>query len=119
MMTLFLTGLIVAIVTGNFWTLAIVFLIPQRIGLTVLAWWFDWLPHHGLEDTQRSNRYRATRNRVGAEWLFTRCCCRRTTTWCTTCTRRCRSTGTCAPGGATRRRIWNATPRSPRSLASN
>lgn len=71
MMTLFLTGLIVAIVTGNFWTLAIVFLIPQRIGLTVLAWWFDWLPHHGLEDTQRSNRYRATRNRVGAEWLFT------------------------------------------------
>lgn len=38
MMTLFLTGLIVAIVTGNFWTLAIVFLIPQRIGLTVLAW---------------------------------------------------------------------------------
>jgi fatty acid desaturase/ferredoxin-NADP reductase len=71
MLTLSLTGLAVAIVTGNFWTLAIVFLIPQRIGLTILAWWFDWLPHHGLEDTQRSNRYRATRNRVGAEWLFT------------------------------------------------
>ncbi len=71
MLTLSLTGLAVAIVTGNFWTLAIVFLIPQRIGLTILAWWFDWLPHHGLADTQRSNRYRATRNRVGAEWLFT------------------------------------------------
>ncbi|BBX75979.1 fatty acid desaturase [Mycobacterium shinjukuense] len=71
MLTLSLTGLTVAIVTGHFWTLAVVFLIPQRIGLTVLAWWFDWLPHHGLEDTQRSNRYRATRNRVGAEWLFT------------------------------------------------
>jgi fatty acid desaturase/ferredoxin-NADP reductase len=71
MLTLSLTGLIVAIVTGNFWTLAVVFLIPQRIGLTLLAWWFDWLPHHGLEDTQRTNRYRATRNRVGAEWLFT------------------------------------------------
>ncbi|MGB9303073.1 MAG: fatty acid desaturase [Mycobacterium sp.] len=71
MLTLSLTGLTVAIVTGNFWTLAIVFLIPQRIGLTILAWWFDWLPHHGLADTQRSNRYRATRNRVGAEWLFT------------------------------------------------
>ena len=39
--------------------------------MTVLAWWFDWLPHHGLEDTQRENRYRATRNRVGMEWLFT------------------------------------------------
>lgn len=71
MLTLSLTGLAAAILTGNFWTLAVVFLIPQRIGLTILAWWFDWLPHHGLEDTQRSNRYRATRNRVGAEWLFT------------------------------------------------
>lgn len=71
MLTLSLTGLTVAIVTENFWTLAVVFLIPQRIGLTVLAWWFDWLPHHGLTDTQRTNRYRATRNRVGAEWLFT------------------------------------------------
>lgn len=71
MLTLSVTGLIVAVVTGNFWTLAAVFLIPQRIGLTILAWWFDWLPHHGLRDTQRTNRYRATRNRVGAEWLFT------------------------------------------------
>ncbi|OSC38505.1 fatty acid desaturase [Mycobacterium decipiens] len=71
MFTLSLTGLTVAIITGNFWTLAVVFLIPQRIGLTVLAWWFDWLPHHGLADTQRTDRYRATRNRVGAEWLFT------------------------------------------------
>jgi hypothetical protein len=51
MLTLSLTGLTVAIVTGNFWILAVVFLIPQRIGLTVLAWWFDWLPHHGLKDT--------------------------------------------------------------------
>lgn len=71
MMVLSLAGLAAAILTGNFWNLAVVFLIPQRIGLTILAWWFDWLPHHGLEDTQRTNRYRATRNRVGAEWLFT------------------------------------------------
>ncbi|WP_407685770.1 fatty acid desaturase [Mycobacterium sp. HUMS_1102779] len=71
MLFLSLTGLTVAVITGNFWTLAVAFLIPQRIGLTVLAWWFDWLPHHGLEDTQRTDRYRATRNRVGAEWLFT------------------------------------------------
>ncbi|OBI86128.1 fatty acid desaturase [Mycobacterium asiaticum] len=71
MMGLSITGLAVATLTGNLWALAVVFLIPQRIGLTILAWWFDWLPHHGLEDTQRSNRYRATRNRVGAEWVFT------------------------------------------------
>lgn len=71
MMALFITGILAAILTGNFVILLVVFLIPQRIGLTILAWWFDWLPHHGLEDTQRTNRYRATRNRVGAEWLFT------------------------------------------------
>ena len=71
LLTASVTGLIVAIATGNLWTLAVVFLIPQRIGIIFLAWWFDWLPHHGLEDTQRSNRYRATRARVGMEWLFT------------------------------------------------
>lgn len=71
MLTLCMSGLGVAIATGHFWTLAVVFLIPQRIGLIVLLWWFDWLPHHGLADTQRSNRYGATRARVGMEWLYT------------------------------------------------
>ena len=64
------TGVIVAIGTGYFWMLAVVYLIPERIALMVLAWWFDWLPHHGLPFTQRENRYRATRARVGMEWLF-------------------------------------------------
>jgi fatty acid desaturase len=63
--------LAVAAVTRNLWLLAVVFVIPQRIGLTILAWWFDWLPHHGLEDTPGSNRHRAARIRVGMEWLFT------------------------------------------------
>ena len=69
--TISVTGLIVAIMSGHFWTLAVVFIIPQRIAVVVLAWWFDWMPHHGLEDTQRSDRYRATRTRVGMEWLYT------------------------------------------------
>lgn len=44
--------------------------LPQRIGLTVLAWWFDYLPHHGLTATQREDRFQATRVRVGGEsWL--------------------------------------------------
>ena len=59
------------LITGSFWLLLVIYLIPERIALIVLAWWFDWLPHHGLEDTQSENRYRATRNRVGLEWLFT------------------------------------------------
>jgi ring-1,2-phenylacetyl-CoA epoxidase subunit PaaE len=57
--------------TGSFWLLAVIYLIPERIAVIVLAWWFDWLPHHGLDETQTENRYRATRNRVGLEWLFT------------------------------------------------
>ncbi|MEB3049467.1 fatty acid desaturase [Mycolicibacter sp. MYC123] len=63
-------GLGAATLTGNFWTIVIVLLIPQRIGMAILGWWFDWLPHHGLEQTQQENRYRATRNRVGMEWLL-------------------------------------------------
>ncbi|WP_332645011.1 fatty acid desaturase [Aeromicrobium sp.] len=57
--------------TGHLWTLAVLYLIPERVAMFVLAWWFDWLPHHDLEDTQQENRYRATRNRVGSEWVLT------------------------------------------------
>ena len=63
--------IVVCAVTGHLWTAAVLYLIPARVAMFVLAWWFDWLPHHDLEDTQQENRYRATRNRVGAEWLLT------------------------------------------------
>jgi len=66
-----IAGLVVAGFTGTLWPVAVVYLIPTRIALGVLAWWFDWLPHHGLEATQRENRYRATRIRIGLEWLLT------------------------------------------------
>lgn len=56
---------------GHLWMLAVIYLIPERVAMFVLAWWFDWLPHHDLPDTQRENRYRATRNRVGGEWFLT------------------------------------------------
>ncbi len=71
LLALSLAVLSTALVTGSFWLLVIVYVIPERIAMTFLAWWFDWLPHHGLEETQSENRYRATRNRVGLEWLFT------------------------------------------------
>lgn len=46
------------------------FLVGQRLGLGILAWWFDYLPHHGLTVTQREDKYQATRVRVGGEaWL--------------------------------------------------
>jgi fatty acid desaturase len=57
--------------TGHFVELGIIALIPQRLGIILLAWWFDWLPHHGLTSTPRSDRYRTARMRVGLEWLMT------------------------------------------------
>jgi ring-1,2-phenylacetyl-CoA epoxidase subunit PaaE len=74
--TVFLMAATVAVIvgcalTGNLWMFVVVYLIPERIAMFVLAWWFDWLPHHDLEDTQQENRYRATRNRVGSEWVLT------------------------------------------------
>jgi ferredoxin-NADP reductase/fatty acid desaturase len=74
--TVFLMGTTVAVIvasafTAHLWTLAVLYLIPARVAMFVLAWWFDWLPHHDLEDTQQENRYRATRNRVGSEWILT------------------------------------------------
>lgn len=71
LMTTSVAVIAVAGFTGHLWTLAVVFLIPERVAMFVLAWWFDWLPHHDLEDTQQENRYRATRNRVGSEWVLT------------------------------------------------
>lgn len=47
------------------------FVVPQRLGILVLGWWFDYLPHHGLTVTQREDKYRATRVRVGGEGLLT------------------------------------------------
>ena len=71
LMTFSLTVIVWAAFTGHLWTLAVICLIPGRVAMFVLAWWFDWLPHHDLEDTQSENRYRATRNRVGSEWILT------------------------------------------------
>lgn len=71
LMTFSLTVIGWAACTGNLWMLAVSWLLPERVAMFVLAWWFDWLPHHDLEDTQSENRYRATRNRVGSEWILT------------------------------------------------
>ena len=61
-----------ALVAGGYGAeLVWLYLVPQRIGLLVLAWWFDYLPHHGLTVTQREDKYRATRVRVGGEFWMT------------------------------------------------
>jgi ferredoxin-NADP reductase/fatty acid desaturase len=55
---------------GYGWQIAAIVFIPQRVGQTVLGWWFDWLPHHDLKATAALDNYGATRNRIGMEWLF-------------------------------------------------
>jgi ferredoxin-NADP reductase/fatty acid desaturase len=65
-------GVLAALVaTGHGWELLVICLIPQRIALGVLAWWFDWLPHHDLGVSARVNRFQATRVRVGWERALT------------------------------------------------
>lgn len=59
------------VATGHGLALLLLYLVPQRLGIGVLAWWFDWLPHHDLGVTARADRFRATRVRVGREWLMT------------------------------------------------
>ncbi|HWU31863.1 MAG TPA: fatty acid desaturase, partial [Marmoricola sp.] len=59
------------IASGYGMTLLWAFLIPNRIGILILAWWFDYLPHHGLTKTQREDKYQATRIRVGGEAVLT------------------------------------------------
>jgi hypothetical protein len=41
--SVFVAGVIAAAMTGTLWTVAVVYLIPARIALGALAWWFDWL----------------------------------------------------------------------------
>ncbi|WP_435743785.1 fatty acid desaturase [Nocardioides sp. SYSU DS0663] len=63
-------AVVALVAAGHGAELVLLYLLPQRIGMTVLAWWFDYLPHHGLTVTQRQDKYRATRIRVGGEsWL--------------------------------------------------
>lgn len=59
------------VVAGYGREVLLLWVLPHRITLAVLAWWFDYLPHHGLEDTNRSNRYATTRTIVGGEWFLT------------------------------------------------
>lgn len=65
-LTLALVFVTAMLVLGYGRELVLIYFIPQRIGVGVLAWWFDWLPHHGLV-TVRSDRFRVARVRVGWE----------------------------------------------------
>lgn len=61
-------ALVTAFLILGYWReLVLIYFIPQRIGMGILAWWFDWLPHHDLGGTAKTDRFRATRVRIGWE----------------------------------------------------
>ncbi len=61
-------GLILA---GAGEALLLYWLLPGRLAIAVLAFAFDYLPHHPRNSTQQENPWQATNNRVGLEWLLT------------------------------------------------
>jgi ring-1,2-phenylacetyl-CoA epoxidase subunit PaaE len=68
---LLLAVLATLVATGHGIAVLVLYLIPARIALFLLAWSFDWLPHHGLHETAQSDRFKATRNIIGLERLLT------------------------------------------------
>jgi fatty acid desaturase len=58
------------LVSGHGWHFLVIYVIPQRLALGILAWWFDWLPHHDLGVTSKTDAWRASRVRVGWERLM-------------------------------------------------
>lgn len=71
MMAFVAAAVVTLTVQGYGYEVLWLYVVPQRIGMTILAWWFDYLPHHGLTVTQREDKYQATRVRVGGESILT------------------------------------------------
>ncbi len=59
------------IAVGWGWEFMALVWLPQRLGMTLITYWFGWLPHHDLNTTAAEDNFRTTRTRVGMEWLLT------------------------------------------------
>lgn len=66
--TAIVLGILAALVVAGYGLeVVLLYLVPQRIAITYLAWAFDYLPHSRLHHTPTEDRLKATRNRVGGE----------------------------------------------------
>ena len=65
-------GAVIATVVVGGWVeqFVVLYFIPTRIALFLLAITFDYLPHYPHQTRAADNKYRATNNRLGMEWLF-------------------------------------------------
>ncbi len=69
--TALLAGIAVAAaVTGHLGAFALLYLLPSRIAILYLGWAFDYLPHNRLHHKPSEDKFKTTRNRVGAERLL-------------------------------------------------
>jgi beta-carotene hydroxylase len=57
-------------ILGLMWEFLIYYFIPTRVALFLLAITFDYLPHYPHDTRAEDNKYRATANRIGMEWLL-------------------------------------------------
>lgn len=64
----------VVVVMGWLVPFLVLYLIPTRVSLFFLAITFDYLPHFPHTSTAEGNKYRATNNRIGMDWLFAPLC---------------------------------------------
>jgi fatty acid desaturase len=73
MLALALTGaaVIALLATDNALALIALWLGPARLAVGLLGWAFDYLPHHGLHHVPSEDRFKTTRNRIGAEPVLT------------------------------------------------
>ena len=55
---------------GYFYQFFLLYFIPTRIALFFLAIMFDYLPHYPHKVTVQEDKYKATNNRIGLEWLL-------------------------------------------------
>ncbi|MCR6483390.1 fatty acid desaturase [Amycolatopsis sp. OK19-0408] len=67
-----LSAAVALVANGHGVELLLVYVLPQRLGLGLLAWAFGWLPHHGLPAAATcGGRFGTTRVRIGLERLLT------------------------------------------------
>ncbi len=66
-----LTLLTAVILSGHLMTFLLIYFIPTRIALFFLVLAFDYLPHYPHDTLLSDDKFRATSNRIGLEWLIT------------------------------------------------
>ena len=61
---------VAAIATGHGLDILVLYYLPCRLAVLWLAFAFDYLPHNGLHHKPTEDKFKTTRNRVGAERLL-------------------------------------------------